>query len=276
MTIPRTEGISTTELVGRMLSVDPETNEVDQNNPMIERESTYLTTARVIRLFGAGVKVGVLYIDLSLSSSDRISLQPPKAGDRVVYIAGTWDVFHAAHIEALEKAKKLGDYLIVGVYNDHVSNQVDGSRFPVLSMLERVLSVLGCKYVDDVLFNASYHITQEMISSLNIQVVAAVVDENGNYTEVIKNWEDPLKVAQAHGIVKKINVNHKITGNIHSLFHFCWIILIYSSFSVKDFVRRIQSQKDRFASRFAKKMEKEKEFYNTKYHLEGGEAPKTN
>jgi ethanolamine-phosphate cytidylyltransferase len=51
LTIPRTEGISTTEIVGRMLSVD------DNHQPMIERKTTYLTTSRIIRLFGAGVKV---------------------------------------------------------------------------------------------------------------------------------------------------------------------------------------------------------------------------
>jgi FAD synthase len=33
-------------------------------------------------------------------------LQAPKPTDRIVYIAGGWDMFHAGHMEALEKAKK--------------------------------------------------------------------------------------------------------------------------------------------------------------------------
>ncbi len=36
----------------------------------------------------------------------NIQSQVPKDTDRVVYLAGAWDMFHAGHIETLEKAKK--------------------------------------------------------------------------------------------------------------------------------------------------------------------------
>jgi ethanolamine-phosphate cytidylyltransferase len=37
-----------------------------------------------------------------------------------------------------------------------------------------VLSVLGCKHVDDVLIDAPYVISKEMLKSLNIDLVAQV------------------------------------------------------------------------------------------------------
>ena len=36
--------------------------------------------------------------------------------DRVVYIPGDWDLFHAGHVEILMKAKELGDFILVGVW----------------------------------------------------------------------------------------------------------------------------------------------------------------
>lgn len=52
-----------------------------------DRKTNFLTTSRTIRLFGANVKA-------------------PKPTDKVVYLAGAWDMFHAGHIETLKKAKQ--------------------------------------------------------------------------------------------------------------------------------------------------------------------------
>jgi ethanolamine-phosphate cytidylyltransferase len=59
----------------------------------------------------------------------------------------------------------------VGVHNDQIVNNVEGANLPIMNLHERVLSVLGCKYVDDVLIDAPYVITKEMVASLKISVV---------------------------------------------------------------------------------------------------------
>lgn len=44
----------------------------------------------------------------------------PGEHDVVVYVSGAFDLFHIGHLCFLEEARKLGDYLIVGIHNDQV------------------------------------------------------------------------------------------------------------------------------------------------------------
>lgn len=57
------------------------------------------------------------------------------------------------------------------MHRDAIVNSHRGHNLPIMTMHERVLSVLGCKYVDDVLIDAPYEITAEMINGLNIGTV---------------------------------------------------------------------------------------------------------
>ena len=47
-----------------------------------------------------------------------------------------------------------------------------------MNLHERVLSVLGCRFVDDVLIDAPWVITPDMIASLNIAEVIRCNNEN--------------------------------------------------------------------------------------------------
>ena len=49
--------------------------------------------------------------------------QGPKKGDRIVYVAGAFDLFHIGHLAFLEKCREHGDYLIVGLHTDPVVNR---------------------------------------------------------------------------------------------------------------------------------------------------------
>lgn len=142
--------------------------------------------------------------------------QAPKVDDKVVYIAGSWDMFHAGHIEALEKAKKLGTYVIVGIHNDQVVNKLQGMNLPIMSLHERTLSVLGCKWVDDVLIDAPYVITQEMMSSLRISIVAQSFPEVAK-AEVLNQappMNDPYALPRQLGILQTIFTEYNLSGEV--------------------------------------------------------------
>jgi len=89
----------------------------------------------------------------------------------VVYIDGAFDLIHIGHVKTLKKAKELGDYLIVGVHDDHTVNEHKGSNYPIMNLYERTLNLLSIKYVDDVVIGAPWAVTEEMIKNYNISVV---------------------------------------------------------------------------------------------------------
>lgn len=74
--------------------------------------------------------------------------------------SGAWDMFHAGHVAILKQARDFGDYLIAGVHSDEVVNAQRGLNMPIMNLNERVLSVLGCAYVNDVLIDAPLRMTR--------------------------------------------------------------------------------------------------------------------
>lgn len=95
----------------------------------------------------------------------------PKPTDRIVYVAGAFDLFHVGHLDFLEKAKEHGDYLIVGLHTDPVVNQYKGGNYPIMNLHERVLSVLACKYVNEVVIGAPYSVTADLMEHFNVGLV---------------------------------------------------------------------------------------------------------
>lgn len=51
---------------------------------------------------------------------------------------------------ALQKAKQAGDFLLVGVHTDEEVTERRGPHLPIMALHERALSVLSCRYVDEV------------------------------------------------------------------------------------------------------------------------------
>ena len=76
----------------------------------------------------------------------RILEDLKKKGKRIVFTNGCFDLLHLGHIRYLEKAKILGDILVVGVNSDHSVQNLKGPKRPILPEEERaeILSGLGC------------------------------------------------------------------------------------------------------------------------------------
>ncbi len=71
-------------------------------------------------------------------------------GLKVVLTSGTWDLFHVGHAEYLERAKELGDLLIVGVDSDKKVKLRKGPHRPVVPQGERVQILCHLRHVDAV------------------------------------------------------------------------------------------------------------------------------
>ena len=86
-----------------------------------------------------------------------------------VYADMVADLFHYGHMRFLKKARALNDYLLVGIHADDVLVSYKGR--PILTMEERVASVAGCRYVDEVLPNAPLIVDRAWIEKYNIDLV---------------------------------------------------------------------------------------------------------
>ena len=86
-------------------------------------------------------------------------------GRRVVFTNGCFDLLHPGHIETLEKARNLGDALVVGVNSDRSVRESKGAGRPILPERERaeILAALEC--VDGVVI-FDEPTPQEIISAL--------------------------------------------------------------------------------------------------------------
>ncbi|XP_068333859.1 ethanolamine-phosphate cytidylyltransferase-like [Pyrus communis] len=234
--IKRTEGVSSTDIVGRILASLKETDGKDQNGTSLQKSpesqpksahlSQFLPTSRRIVQFSNG--------------------KGPGPNARVVYIDGAFDLFHAGHVEILKNARQLGDFLLVGIHNDETVSEHRG-KHPIMHLHERSLSVLGCRYVDEVIIGAPWEVTLDMITTFNISsVVHGTVSE---YNSSFTGESDPYSLPKSMGIFKLLESPKSITTSSVS--------------------QRIIANHDAYLRRNAKKKESEKKYYAQKTYVSG-------
>ncbi|WP_411376672.1 adenylyltransferase/cytidyltransferase family protein [Desulfurobacterium thermolithotrophum] len=66
----------------------------------------------------------------------------------MVFTNGCFDIIHAGHVDYLEKAKSLGDVLIVGMNSDSSIKRIKGGKRPIVSQDYRARVLIALKAVD--------------------------------------------------------------------------------------------------------------------------------
>ncbi|KAK3011052.1 hypothetical protein RJ639_012462 [Escallonia herrerae] len=235
--IKRTEGVSSTDIVGRILTTAKDTKVSEQDNMnKIEGEETqakagqmshFLPTSRRIVQFSNG--------------------QGPAPNARVVYIDGAFDLFHAGHVEILKSARQLGDFLLVGIYTDQTVSEHRGTHFPLMHLHERSLTVLACRYVDEVIIGAPWEVTKDMLTTFNISlVVHGTVAESNS---LLNGKADPYVVPKNLGIFRALESPKDITTT--------------------SVARRIVANHEIYMKRNAKKQASENKYYTEKKYVSG-------
>ncbi len=77
--------------------------------------------------------------------------QARERGKKIVMTNGCFDVLHAGHVVYLNRAKQLGDYLIVAVNTDETVRKLKGSHRPIHSLEARMQVLASLSSVDFVL-----------------------------------------------------------------------------------------------------------------------------
>ena len=201
----RTAGVSTTDLVGRMLLLTKQHHQQTNDSEFLKYEEA--SNGRGAERNGgqSSGKSPWTTISQFLPSTKKIFQfaegNEPKPGDRIAYVCGAFDLFHVGHVDFLEKVKQHADYVVVGLHTDVVVNKYRGSNYPIMNLHERVLSVLACKvsafrsgfpgiifgwdfcksriddpisvfqYVDEVVIGAPYKVTKDLLDHFHVDIV---------------------------------------------------------------------------------------------------------
>jgi ethanolamine-phosphate cytidylyltransferase len=146
----------------------------------------------------------------------------------------------------------MGDYLIVGIHGDAVVNQIRGMNLPLMNLHERVLSVLGCRHVDDVVIDAPFVITADFLDLHKISLVVRAGRSENDFGCVSANdtsQETRFRHVQARGILAVMDDDDNTPRN---------------SFCIGNIVSRIQRNQEMFQAKFERKISVEREFYKEK------------
>ncbi len=81
----------------------------------------------------------------------------------------TFDLLHAGHIKMLEEAKRVCDYLIVGLQLDPSIDRAEKNA-PTQTIIERYIQLKGCIYVDEIVPYVTENDLLDILQSFKIDV----------------------------------------------------------------------------------------------------------
>ena len=96
---------------------------------------------------------------------------------------GTFDVLHVGHLSLLERARGLGDALVVGISTDQL-NLKKKARAPVFPEQERIRLVASLRCVDQVFFEESLAYKREYIKRYNASILVMGDEWEGKFDDL--------------------------------------------------------------------------------------------
>ena len=94
-----------------------------------------------------------------MSSTDKIYSLPKlleqlqawrKQGQKIVFTNGCFDLLHLGHVDYLEKARQLGDKLVLGLNTDRSISSIKGPDRPLQDEMSRARVMASLLFVDAV------------------------------------------------------------------------------------------------------------------------------
>lgn len=96
-----------------------------------------------------------------------------------IFVNGTFDILHRGHLELLNYAKSLGDFLLVGIDSDDRVKEKKGPTRPIYNQGERKFFLENLKAVDSVDIFSSDDELESMIKSFKPDIMVVGSDWKG-------------------------------------------------------------------------------------------------
>ncbi len=162
-----------------------------------------------------------------------------RLGLKIVLTSGTFDLFHIGHAQYLEKAKELGDLLIVGVDSDAKVKARKGPHRPIVPELERVQIISHCRHADVITIKDVDEPTNHLIKIVSPDVLVVSkstkhrddeVDEKAQYCGEIVVLE-PQSETSTSAKLRLIQIGHR-TKNVgkESLVAIAYIPVVHQGY----------------------------------------------
>lgn len=142
----------------------------------------------------------------------RIVMTLKAKGKRIVFTNGCFDLIHVGHVRYLEKAKSLGDILIVGVNSDHSVKTLKGPKRPIIPEEERVEILSGLWCVDYItLFDEPTPL--ELIAQLQPHVLV----KGGDWTKETTVGKEIVEASGGEVIILPFVEGHSTSDLINTI-----------------------------------------------------------
>lgn len=87
----------------------------------------------------------------SLSSLQHTINSWRLTGDIIVFTNGCFDLLHLGHIDYLERARKMGNRMVIGLNSDASIQLLKGTKRPIIGQMQRARMLAALEFVDAVI-----------------------------------------------------------------------------------------------------------------------------
>lgn len=246
--VKRTPGISTTDLVGRMLLCTKTHHIKDlgalllgkDGEDMLEMMRNYASDE--FGAVGRGPPVLEYMPTAPRSCRTLVHGLMPAMGRRIIYVDGGFDLFTPGHIEFLRLVKKeataAGEsepYIVAGLHSDRVINYWKGLNYPIMSLFERAMCVLQCRFIDALVLEAPFIPDAEFLDAIGETFGGELEAVYHGPTAFMEGEEDTYQEAKERGIYREVG-SHR-----------------WADVNAGVIVRRILNERERYEERQRKK-----------------------
>jgi D-beta-D-heptose 7-phosphate kinase/D-beta-D-heptose 1-phosphate adenosyltransferase len=182
---------------------------------VVGKVGTSVVTREELNLFWAEGKLLSSRNILSQNELGQVICQAKSMGKKVVFTNGCFDILHGGHIEFLQQAKSLGDFLVVGINSDSSVKELKGNGRPIKTQAERARILAALKYVDAITI-FSEPTPYRLISELKPDVLVKGSDykvEEVVGKEIVESYGGKVKLIPIVEGLSTTNIVERIIGN---------------------------------------------------------------
>ncbi|MBI5184176.1 MAG: D-glycero-beta-D-manno-heptose-7-phosphate kinase [Nitrospinae bacterium] len=184
---------------------------------VVGKVGTSVVTREELNLFLTEGKLLSSRNILSQNELQQVVCQAKSMGKKVVFTNGCFDILHGGHIEFLQQARSMGDFLVVGINSDSSVKGLKGSGRPIKTQTERASILAALKYVDAITIFSEptpYKLISELKPDVLVKGSDYKVDEVVG-KDIVEGYGGKVKLVQiveglsTTRLVEKIRNNNK-------------------------------------------------------------------